>query len=81
MGKDKTMLKLATGTINVKMTLEEANEYNELVKRNTAKAVKKYVFDSGYTDFICPVCERITINDYEFCPRCGQRLDTSNIAL
>lgn len=78
------MLKRINETMQVRMTLEEANEYNELVERNKAMPIRVTEDDDGKKFYYCSNCNKcIGIADQidDFCGRCGQRLDKENIAL
>ena len=66
------------GSMDVKLPLEDVNQINELIERDTAKAVKA---DDKYDLEYCPVCRKVIISTYKFCPYCGQRLDMENKAL
>lgn len=65
------------GTIDVRMTLDEINKVNELIMRDTAKAIKT---DEHYNLDYCPNCNRVLLKGDTFCSRCGQRLDTETKA-
>ena len=77
------------GTIDVRLSLDEVNEINELIDRNTAKAVKLHRYEVKMSDGteispteLCPTCGEITgYTKGTFCAMCGQRLDRENIAL
>ena len=64
------------GAMDVRLTLDEVNEINSLIERNTAKAVR-----ADDTLAYCPNCDKAILDLYIFCPRCGQRLDQENKAL
>lgn len=68
------------GTIQVQMTLNDANYINELLERDRAKAIRTKTIAG--TDFEeCPACgELITLKEGVFCIICGQRLDRDNKA-
>lgn len=73
------MLKRINETMQVRMTLEEANEYNELVERNKAMPIRiKTIGESTFE--VCPVCSRVIGKDMDFCGKCGQRIDKENTA-
>lgn len=71
------------GKVNVTLSIEEVNYYNELEERDEAKAVvkKEYKTISHDPSYLCPACKTITIEGDKFCRECGQRIDRSNIAL
>ena len=51
---------------------------DELLERNRAKAVKKYVpITEGIEPWaMCPICGRLLLtDDINFCDNCGQRVD------
>lgn len=51
---------------------------DELLERNRAKAVKKYVpITEGIEPWaMCPTCGRLLLTeDINFCDNCGQRVD------
>lgn len=56
----------------------------ELEAKATPKAMKQYKFkhiESEPVD-LCPVCEKIiAMDEYVFCPYCGQALDRGNYEL
>ena len=57
---------------------------DELLERNRAKAVKKYIPLSEDIDpwAMCPVCGRLLLTDsVKFCENCGQRVDMTTWAL
>lgn len=66
------------GSMDVRLSLEEVNHINELIERDTAKAVKA---DDKYDLCYCPICNNIPLSSSKFCSRCGQRLDMENKAL
>ncbi len=71
-------MRFITGSMDIRLTLEEVNAINDLIKRDTAKAEKA---DEKYDLTYCPTCNKLTLNSYVFCPDCGQRLDHENKAL
>ena len=66
------------GSMDVRLSLEEVNRINELIERDTAKAV---IADEKYDLTYCPVCKAIPLSTDTFCRRCGQKLDQENKAL
>lgn len=66
------------GNIQFNLPMEEVNKINELIDRDTAKAMEQV--NEKLT--ACPVCGYYGIvPSWDFCPRCGQRVDHENIAL
>ena len=80
-------MKQINETMQVRMTLDEANLVNELLKRNEPMAMKAeaYTNSDGETkDYhYCSVCGHFVgiENVHAFCPECGQRQDKQNTAL
>ena len=75
---------MITGTMNVPMTLEKANYYNLLEKRDQAMPPignTGYINGEARTYYECPICGEYLFERDEFCRTCGQRLDTENMAL
>lgn len=72
---------MEVGKINVQMTVAEYNRIKALDKRDTAKAFvrEKFTTREGYIDR-CPVCGEVIGKKTIFCSKCGQRIDTENIA-
>lgn len=66
------------GSMDVKLPLEDVNQINELIERDTAKAV---IADDHYNLTYCPICRHVPLSTDVFCSKCGQRLDTENKAL
>lgn len=66
------------GSMDIRLSLDEVNHINDLIARNTAKAVK---VDSKYDLEYCPVCGSVAITSHKFCTDCGQKLDHDNKAL
>ena len=66
------------GSMDVRLTLDEVNNINALIERDTAKAV---VADEAYNLCYCPICKSIPLTGDTFCRKCGQRLDAENKAL
>ena len=71
-------MRFITGSIDIRLSLEEVNTINDLIKRDTAKAV---VDDDKYNICYCPSCNHVPLKGDLFCSRCGQRLDMENKAL
>lgn len=77
--KEKHMNKLK-GSVDVRLSLDEVNRINELIERDTAKAiVQKKIGDTIIE--CCPYCGKMQFSKYNFCAECGQRLDHENKAL
>lgn len=75
---------MITGTMNIAMTLEKANYYNVLEKRDKAMPAVKgaYTFEgTEHKYYKCPVCGEYLYAEDFFCRSCGQRIDTENNAL
>lgn len=66
------------GSMDVRLTLEEVNKINELIERDTAKAV---IADEQYDLCYCPKCRSVPLSQDIFCRKCGQKLDQENKAL
>lgn len=69
--------------IIVEMNAQEFIELEELQARNEAMAVKDASYELNgktYKVVQCPVCDELIAGDPKFCKKCGQRLDTENIA-
>lgn len=65
-----------TGTMDINLTIAEITKINALLERDETKLpIKK----EGYCE--CPVCGKIAYSTYNFCDRCGQRLDKENVAI
>ena len=71
------------GRMTITVSLAEANRINALISRDTAKAIHKEAYGEGETQFYltCPTCGKMLFGNDEFCPKCGQRLDTENTEL
>lgn len=66
-----------------RLRVSEYNKLSDLVRRNIKMAIVQSNV-AGYLAYECPNCGKIVpskINDYHFCMRCGQKLDTENYAL
>ena len=76
---------MITGTMNVPMTLEKANYYNALERRDMAKAVVEHTYKDNegneHSYYKCPVCDEFVYDGEAFCKSCGQRIDMENIEL
>lgn len=73
-------MKFITGSIDIRLSLEEVNTINDLIKRDTAKAIK--CEPCGDTTLNrCPTCGKFIYGKGNFCEDCGQRLDLDNKAL
>ena len=71
-------MKAITGTLELRLSLEQVNHINALIERDTPKAVIK---DKEYSLLYCPTCNKIVYPHNAFCEKCGQRLDVENTAL
>lgn len=73
------------GKITKEFTLEEVNALNDLIKRDTPRAIKaeEYTNNDGETKtyYYCSVCDTFLGADKVklFCPGCGQKQDTQII--
>lgn len=68
------------GSVDIRLSLDEVNAINDLIKRDTAKAiVQKQIGDTIIE--CCPYCGKIAYGHGNFCEECGQRLDHENKAL
>ena len=78
--KEKYM-ELIKGNIDITMSVEEVTKINSLIERDTARPIRKSVWEyegKTYTDFKCPKCDGMVKATDGFCKVCGQRLDTDN---
>lgn len=67
-----------------RMRVDALNRLNELIERNTPKPLVKAgndEWDRTEQKYTCLSCESRVYEDYNFCPYCGQRLDTEKYAL
>ena len=68
------------GKVNVTMTVGEIQRYKELENRDIAKPFIRERFETTDKHIDrCPVCKE-ALGKGNFCPNCGQRIDTENIA-
>ncbi len=66
------------GMTDVKLTIEQVNELNELIERATPLAVIADKEEPEKWGF-CPKCRcLINRNSDNFCRKCGQKVDTEN---
>ena len=73
-------MRFIAGSVDIRLSLEEVNTINDLIKRDTAKAIaQKVIADSNYE--CCPNCGKMLFSKHNFCEECGQRLDFENKAL
>lgn len=75
------MLKRINDTMQVRMTLDEANYINELIERDTPKAMKEYTLSNNSKMALCPVCETVINRNFCYCQNCGQRVDIENFEI
>lgn len=68
------------GSMDVRLSLEEVNHINELIERDTAKAMKVEKVGESTLEY-CPTCNKLLMIGDCFCRMCGQRIDTENKAL
>lgn len=77
-------MKFIKGDIDVRLSLEDVNTINDLIRRDTAKPVRKSEWEykgKKYINLHCPSCDAVVSEGVVFCRTCGQRLDMENIAL
>lgn len=78
------MYKKISGTATVTLSFENIALLNELVEKNEPLPVTEHKFEyegEQYTTLGCPRCKKIVSKGDGYCRRCGQRVDTENIAL
>lgn len=67
------------------MAIIRVSTYNLIVgllDKAQPKPMKKYEFEDGSFNSKCPICdERILPKVYNYCPKCGQKIDTANYEL
>ena len=77
-------MKQINETMQVRMTLEEANKINELLKRDelVAPILEEWEYEGEKKRrYRCPSCNASYYSTVpHFCSECGQRLDTENVA-
>lgn len=61
----------------IKVSVDDINHLNSLIEKDYAKPLKVKRVDDRVT-YWCPSCNRCVVDEWAFCPRCGQRLDTEN---
>ena len=66
--------------LDVRLSLEEVNKINELIERDTAKAITQEKVGETTLEY-CPTCHSLMLTGDTFCRKCGQRLDADNIKL
>lgn len=66
--------------VDVKLSIEQVNEINELIVRDEALPVleNEVLGDEWHR---CPRCKHAIFRKPNFCEQCGQRLDNDNIEL
>lgn len=68
------------GSVDVRLSLDDVNKINELIERDTAKAITQQKIGKTTIER-CPYCGKMLFGKANFCGECGQRIDTDNIAL
>ena len=72
------------GNITITLTAEEVVGINDLLEKDMPKPLVEHEFKDGTTGTKCPRCGRFICavgGAWNYCPDCGQRIDTENIAL
>lgn len=72
------------GNITITLTAEEVVGINNLLEKDMPKPLIEHEFNDGKKGTRCPACGRFIHNEYDtwnYCPECGQHIDTENIAL
>ena len=67
-------------SLSMNMTPKEAAVMKALLDKATQKPAKLVTDGTGYR-IVCPVCNNKLITEDRYCPKCGQRIDDSIIAL
>lgn len=76
-------MKPIRGEVEVTLSTDEIVAINELIQRDKPKPLVEHEFNDGTTSTKCPCCGRFisTVGgDWNYCPDCGQHIDTENIA-
>lgn len=68
------------GSVDVRLSLDDVNKINELIERDTAKAIVQKKIGQTILE-CCPYCGKMQFSRVNFCSECGQRIDADNIAL
>lgn len=71
-------MKTLKGKTTIELTIDAVNELNEMIERNEKKPI---VHNDEYNLGYCPNCGSMVFDHYDFCSKCGQRLDKENYAL
>lgn len=72
------------GSMTVTLTAEEVVGINDLLEKDIPKPLVEHEFKDGTTSTRCPRCGRFISQigtEWNYCPDCGQHIDTENIAL
>ena len=73
-------MNLIRGMADIKLSVEQINELNELIVRDEALPVIPDKTEPEKWSF-CPQCRRLLNHEDNFCRECGQRVDTDNYVL
>ena len=65
-----------------RMRASTLNRINDLIRKAEPKPMKKYEFSDGTFNSKCPICNELILpKKHNYCPKCGQRIDTENYEL
>lgn len=64
-----------------RMRVSTINRINELIDKAYPKPMKKLEYRDGKYADLCPSCDRTLLEKWNYCPRCGQRVDRTNYEL
>lgn len=64
-----------------RMRVSAVNRINELIEKAMPKPMKKLEYRDGKHADLCPSCDGTLLEKWNYCPRCGQRVDRTNYEL
>lgn len=64
-----------------RMRVSAINRINELIEKAEPKPMRKLEHSDDTSTPLCPRCESVLVPLSEYCPNCGQHIDTTNYEL